>query len=103
MISVVYSTRKDNPEYIEQIKKTCGIHNVDVIQIVNDGEMSLPQAYNKGLNMAKNDIVVFCHDDLIFETKSWGQKLQKLFNKNPEYGILGIAGTTDLLDGRWWT
>ena len=103
MITVVYSTRKDNPEYIEQIKKTCGIHNVDVIQIVNDGEMSLPQAYNKGLDMAKNDIVVFCHDDLIFETKGWGQKLQKLFNKNPEYGILGIAGTTDLLDGRWWT
>lgn len=103
MISLVYSTRKNKPEFKEHIQNTCGVRNVEIIQIENDGVMSLTEAYNKGLKEAKNNIIVFCHDDIIFETKNWGNKLIKLFNKNPEYGILGIAGTTDLIDGRWWT
>jgi glycosyltransferase involved in cell wall biosynthesis len=103
MISIVYSTRKDKPEFKEHIEKTCGTRNIEIIQIENDGIMSLTQAYNKGIKEAKNDIIIFCHDDIIFDTKNWGNKLIKLFNKNPEYGILGIAGTTDLIDGRWWT
>lgn len=103
MISVVFSTRKDKPEFKEHIEKTCGVRNLEIIQIENDGLMSLTEAYNKGLKEAKNDLIVFCHDDLIFDTKNWGSKLVKLFNKNPEYGIIGIAGTTDLIDGRWWT
>lgn len=103
MISVVYSTRKDKPEFKEHIEKTCGTRNIEIIQIENDGVMSLTEAYNKGLKESNNDIVVFCHDDILFDTKNWGNKLLKLFNKNPEYGIIGIAGTTDLIDGRWWT
>lgn len=103
MISIVYSTRKDKPEFKEHIEKTCGYKKIEIIQITNDGEMSLTQAYNKGLKMANNDLVVFCHDDIIFETNNWANKLIKIFEKNPEYGIIGIAGTTDLIDGRWWT
>ena len=103
MISVIYSTRETKPEFIEQIKKTSGVHKIEIIEIVNDGVMSLTQAYNKGLKETNNDIVVFCHDDIIFNTKNWGRKLKSLFDKNPEYGIIGIAGTTDLIDGRWWT
>jgi glycosyltransferase involved in cell wall biosynthesis len=103
MISVVYSTRKDKPEFKEHIEKTCGLRDIEIIQIENDRVMSLTEAYNKGLQESKNNIIVFCHDDIIFETNNWGNELQKLFNRNPEYGILGIAGTTDLIDGRWWT
>jgi hypothetical protein len=55
------------------------------------------------LNESSNDIVILCHDDIIIETKNWGKKLDKLFNINPEFGIIVIAGTTDLIDGRWWT
>ena len=68
MISVIYSTRTTKPEFIEQIKKTSGVHKIEIIEIVNDGEMSLTQAYNKGLKETNNDIVVFCHDDIIFNT-----------------------------------
>ena len=103
MISIVYSTKSDKPSFIEDIKKTSGIHKIEVIQIINDGEMSLTQAYNKGLEQTTNNIVVFCHDDIIFDTKNWGRKLKSIFDKNPSYGIIGIAGTTDLVDGRWWT
>ena len=74
MISVVYCTKEDYPKHIEHIKKTCGLRDVEVIQYINKGE-SLTKFYNKGLEESKNDIVVFCHDDIIFNTKNWGKKL----------------------------
>ena len=68
----------------------------------NDGEMSLTQVYNKGLKESVNDIVVFMHDDLILETSNMTPKIVKLFEKHPEYGIIGIAGTDKLTSGMWW-
>ena len=103
MISIVYCTRESKPEHKEHLIKTSGLHkHAEVIEIVNKGE-SLTKAYNRGLKQAKNDIVVFCHDDLLMDTKQWGKKLIKLFEKNPEYGILGVAGTKNLPEsGMWW-
>ena len=48
-ITVGFSTREDNPKFIEQIKKTCGV-DVDIIQKINNGEKSLSQVYNEILN-----------------------------------------------------
>ena len=88
--------------YIEHIRKTVGFKNAEIIEVVNDGEKSLTKVYNEILNQAKNDIVVLCHDDLIFETKSWGNKIIKHFTKT-NYGILGVAGTTNMpSSGMWW-
>jgi glycosyltransferase involved in cell wall biosynthesis len=103
MITVVYCTRKTNPEHKEHLIKSSGLHkHIEVIEIINNGE-SLTKAYNKGLKQAKNDIVVFCHDDLTIETKQWGNKLVKQFEKNPEYGIIGVAGTKYMASsGQWW-
>jgi glycosyltransferase involved in cell wall biosynthesis len=104
MITIGYSTREHNPKLIEYYKKLCGGgKKLEVIEKVNNGEKGLAQVYNEILNEAQNNIVVFCHDDIEFDTNNWGEKLLKLFNKNPEFGIIGIAGTTDLIDGRWWT
>lgn len=103
MITVVYCTRQTNPEHKEHIIKSSGLHkHIEVIEIINNGE-SLTHAYNRGLNQAKNDIVVFCHDDLTIETKQWGNKLLKQFQKNPEYGIIGVAGSKYMAEsGQWW-
>lgn len=103
MISVVYCTRQTNPEHKEHLMKTSGLHkHLEIIEIINNGE-SLTSAYNRGLKQATNDIVVFCHDDLTIETKQWGIKLLKMFEKNPQYGILGVAGTKYMpTSGRWW-
>jgi hypothetical protein len=103
MISIVYCTRQPNPQHKEHLIKSSGLHkHVEVIEIVNNGE-SLTSAYNRGLNQAKNDIVVFSHDDLSIDTKQWGNKLIKLFERNPEYGIIGVAGTKNMPEsGRWW-
>jgi hypothetical protein len=103
MLTVVYCTREENPKHKEHLIKTSGLHkNVEVIEIINNGE-SLTTAYNRGLEQASNDIVVFCHDDITLETKQWGKKLLKLYKENEDYSILGVAGTKNMSDsGRWW-
>lgn len=103
MITVGFSTRKDNPDYIEQIQKSVMYKNVQVIQKINNGEKSLSQVYNEILEEAENDIVVLLHDDLVFETKHWGEKIIKHFKRNKDFGILGLAGTKYLSQsGMWW-
>jgi len=101
MISVVYCTREHNPQHIEHLKKSSGLKDIEIIEYINHGE-SLTKFYNKGLSESKNNILVFCHDDIILNTNNWGKKILNHFN-NSDYGILGVAGTTDLSEsGRWW-
>ena len=102
MLTVAYSTRESKPEFIEYLKKSSGFKNIEVIEKVNNGKKSLSQLYNEILSESKTDIIVFCHDDIYFDTTGWYHKLMKHFNKS-DYGIIGMAGTTDMpSSGRWW-
>ena len=103
MITIGYSTRKQNSDFQKYIEDTCGLRDTEVIEVINDGEFSLPEVYNQILEKSKNEIVVLCHDDILFDTKNWGKKLVSLFSKNTEYGIIGLAGTKYLPNsGKWW-
>jgi glycosyltransferase involved in cell wall biosynthesis len=102
MITVGYSTREPNPKFIEYLKKSSGNKKIEVIEKINNGEKSLSQVYNEILEEAKTDIVVLCHDDIYFDTTSWFYKLKTHF-ENTNYGILGVAGTTEMpSSGQWW-
>ena len=102
MITVGYSTREHNPKFIEYLKKSSGFKKIEVIEKINNGEKSLSQVYNEILEESKTDIVVLCHDDIYFDTTSWYYKLKTHF-ENSEYGILGVAGTTEMpTSGQWW-
>jgi hypothetical protein len=102
MITVGYSTRKHNPQFIEYLKKSSGFKKIDVIEKINNGEKSLSQVYNEILEESKTDIVILCHDDIYFDTSSWFHKIKTHFEKS-DYGILGLAGTTNMPEtGRWW-
>jgi glycosyltransferase involved in cell wall biosynthesis len=102
MITVGYSTREHNPKFIEYLKKSSGFKKIEVIEKINNGEKSLSQVYNEILDEAKTDIVVLCHDDIYFDTNSWYYKLKTHFESS-EYGILGVAGTTEMpSSGQWW-
>lgn len=101
-VSVVISTRKIDDEYLGHVSKMFSHPKTQIIIYENEGEYSLPQLYNKGLEDSSNDIVVFMHDDLIIETPNITPKIVKLFETNPEYGIIGVAGTDNLTSGRWW-
>lgn len=102
MITIGYSTRQTNPELQEYFKKSCGHPKVEVIEKVNPNGKSLTEVYNEILSESTNDIVVLCHDDIYFEKKGWGNYLLNHFKKT-DYGILGLAGSTQLpKSGMWW-
>ena len=101
-LTIGFSTRAHNEDFIEYLKKSSGFKKIEVIEKVNNGEKSLSQVYNEILNESSNDIVVLCHDDIYFDTTSWYHKVVKHFEKD-EYGILGMAGTTYMpKSGKWW-
>ena len=47
MITVGYSTREHNPQFIEYLKKSSGFKKIEVIEKINNGEKSLSQVYNE--------------------------------------------------------
>jgi len=102
VVSVVISTRKIDDDYLKHVEKMFSHPQTEILIYENDGVNSLTEIYNIGLKDAKNDIVVFMHDDLILETQNMTPKIVKLFEKHPDYGIIGVAGTNNLTSGCWW-
>ena len=103
MITIGYSTRKSNPVFQEYLKKSAGHPKIQVIEKVNNGDRSLSMVYNEIISESENEIVVLCHDEIYFETSNWAKKLIKHFEKT-DYGVLGVAGTTNMdVSGMWWT
>jgi glycosyltransferase involved in cell wall biosynthesis len=103
MITVGFSTRKIDDTFVEMLKKTSGVSKTEVRPIENNGEYSLTEVYNKILEQSANDIVVLLHDDIYFDSKNWGQKILNHFKRNSDYGILGLAGTTNMpKSAKWW-
>jgi len=101
-LSVVYSTRKIDSDFLNYIKSTIGVIDSDIIPIENDGLFSLSHAFNIGLEKSIHRYVVYMHDDIIFNTANWGRKVLNHFRRNPEYGIIGVAGSNYLTSGCWW-
>ena len=102
VVTVVISTRKIDDVYLNHVERKFSHPKTQILVYENDGVSSLTEIYNIGLKEAKNDIIVFMHDDLILETANITPKIVKLFQKHSEYGIIGIAGTDKLTSGRWW-
>ena len=55
MLTIAYSTREHKPEFKKQIEDTIGIRDFEILEFVNNGEKSLTQVYNEGLNQSKNN------------------------------------------------
>lgn len=103
MITIGFSTKKVDEKFVEYLRKSCGIPKVEIIPFENPGTHSLTEAYNIILEKSSNDIVVLCHDDIYFEKNNWGNKVVKHVKRNPEYGILGVAGSISLpTSAKWW-
>ena len=92
LLSVVISTIKRDESHIRKVKKAFSHPKTEILVYENDNEMSLAEVYNKGLEESVNNIVVFMHDDLIIKSTNMSNKINKLFDKFPDYGIIGVAG-----------
>jgi hypothetical protein len=71
--------------------------------LVREGFPSATIAYNSGIVESKNEIMVFCHQDMIFPA-TWPSQLEialeYLRGQDPEWGVLGCYGETRAHDGR---
>ena len=95
MITIIYSTHKDsnyNNNFKSHLIKTIGVKDFQILEFENFNQYSLSELYNKGINESKNDIIVCLHNDIKLEN-NWGKKLLKDFDTNPDYGIIGKAGS----------
>lgn len=65
-----------------------------------DDAKSLAEGYNRGLEQARGDVVIFSHDDLEILTPDFRQRL---FARLQDFDVVGLAGTTRLLNASWNT
>ncbi len=61
---------------------------------------SLTAAYNRGIEMSRGELLVFCHDDIEIMQADFGQRLLADFE---QYDVFGVAGTSRMVDGYWGT
>ena len=95
MITIVYSTHKDkqfNDNFKKHLLNSVGLKDVQILEYQNNNQYSLAEVYNKGISESIYDIVVCCHNDIKLE-KNWGKKLLNDFSNNPDFGIIGKAGS----------
>ena len=95
MITIIYSTHKNkdfNEKFKTHLTNSVGLNDVQILEYQNNNQYSLAQVYNSGITESIYDIVVCCHNDIKLE-KNWGIKLLEDFSNNPDFGVIGKAGS----------
>lgn len=93
MISIIVCSAKESlfKQFQESVEETIGVP-YEIIRIDNrKNEYSICAAYNKGIGMAKYEVICLPHEDVVFETQNWGNVLLDIFS-NPEIGLAGNVG-----------
>ena len=109
-MSIVISSKKVGSELEAVVKRyrdtmTCKNVNTKVFLFNNDGSLGLTKLYGEFLKNGSipGSIMIFCHDDLTFLREGWDDEVYRLFKDNPEYGIIGVAGSAEFDErGAWW-
>jgi len=68
--------------------------------ILIDDAKSLCEGFERGFRQSRGDLVIFSHDDIEFVSENVPSTLRSHLNT---WDLVGIAGTTRLIDGRWWS
>ncbi|MDF2447531.1 MAG: hypothetical protein K0R26_35 [Bacteroidota bacterium] len=93
MISIVICHR--NEDYLnaitQNISKTIGIEYELIVINNQKKEYSIFEAYNLGVERSKFNIICFSHEDLLFHTEDWGQKVVSHF-RDEKVGMIGVIG-----------
>ncbi|MHB8261602.1 MAG: glycosyltransferase [Bacteroidia bacterium] len=93
MISIVICHR--NKPYLQKIKdnieSTIGVpYELQIIDNSN-GQYTIFEAYNLGVSKSQYAIICFTHEDILFHTENWGQKVVEHF-KDKSIGMIGVIG-----------
>ncbi len=106
MISIIICSR--NPKLLkdvsESIKNTIGVP-FEIIDIQNtNGKYGICEAYNLGASQSQYPILCFTHEDILFHTPDWGQKVSQIFDLDAKIGLLGVIGSVfqPNAPASWW-
>lgn len=71
--------------------------------LIQENFSSAAKAYNDAITRAANDLIVFCHQDILLP-EAWLSQLQRALDDlavvDPKWGVVGSYGKTQ--DGRGW-
>jgi len=93
MISIIVCSRNKIPTeaFRDNVNKPIGI-NYELIWIDNsDNCHSIYSAYNLRASRSKYPYLSFVHEDVMFHTGNWGEKIIAHLH-DPKTGIFGLAG-----------
>lgn len=96
MISIIICSRNEEMlRAVEQnVAATIGVI-YEIIAIDNkQGKYTIFEAYNKGVALSKYNVLCFMHEDIIFKTINWGNTVSDIFIDNPQFGLVGVAGSS---------
>ena len=105
MLSIIICHRKK--ELLASIQKnieaTIGIPYELIVIDNTKNEYNILSAYNKGVKKANYNIICFTHEDIIFYTDNWGEKVIAHFN-DPKVGMIGVLGgmAQSEIPSAWW-
>ena len=106
MISIVICSR--TPVITEalqnNIEASIGCAHEIIVIDNSQNEYSIFSAYNKGVELSQYAIICFMHDDIVFHTQNWGNKVVEKFTAE-KLGAIGVAGSPyyPLIAGPWWS
>ena len=60
---------------------------------------SLAEGYNRGIDRARGDVLIFSHDDIEILSPDFAERVKAHLET---YDLIGIAGTTRLVGGAWY-
>lgn len=96
VISIIICSRNHSElqKVLLNVETTIGVEFEPVVIDNSNGQYTIFEAYNLGINLSKGDLLCFMHEDIAFETQDWGKRVVKIFGANSNLGLLGVAGAS---------
>jgi hypothetical protein len=104
MISIIVCSVK--PELLDQLKdniESTISTDYEILYTDNRGSANgICHVYNELAKTAKNEHLLFLHEDVIFKEKGWGKQLISTLDR-PDVGLVGISGAVckSIYPGTW--
>ena len=106
MLSIIICHR--SPDLLAKLKPniedTIGVVYELIIIDNSNNQYNIFEAYNIGVSKSKYDIVCFTHEDVLFHTQNWGQKVIEHFI-DLSIGMIGVIGANVFpkSPSPWWS
>lgn len=88
-------TIEENYDFLGHVLETGLFPTISPVSpnIIQNNTRSLTEVYQEALETTEGDIIVFMHDDIEFLKPGWADTIYDIFKRNPQYGIIGVAGS----------